>query len=608
MDAPRVLFLLGPPNTGKTSLFNQLTHSHYRTVNYPGSTVECTVGELVGHPDWRVVDSPGIRSLRPKSDDERVTLAALRNLSTLDSQFESAPQQVVLVLDATAIARQLVLFRQLSAAGVSPVVALTMGDLVTRRGGKVDADLLSKRLGVPVYLVESRGGVGVDALKKGLLTAPNSGALPSQVQEQTDREAWMAAFQWAESVAAEVVKGKRHSRIDLDRWVMHPYLGLLGFAAVMTGLFWAIFAGVKPFVDGIDTLVGWSSGWVAQSVHPAIVGEFLSVGVIQSIGAVLIFVPQIALLFVLLGILENSGYLARGAALIDRPLASIGLTGKSFLPLMSGFACAIPAMMAARTISDRRSRVITLLIIPLMSCSARLPVFSLLVSLMVIRHGGLSGGVMMMGIYMSSVVVASVMGKVLSLFFPNPHPVGFQIELPEWRFPVMRQVVVHAFHQTRSFVTNAGPIIFVVGAVLWALMRFPDPANPVAYSIGKILNPVWHLMGVDWRIGVALIASLAAREVFVSAVVVVFAVSGSESITHVISSATNASGGVLFSTPTILSLIVFFMVAMQCVSTLAIARRELGNWSWVVAMGVGYTVLAYGLSVLVYQGAMRLLH
>ena len=319
-----------------------------------------------------------------------------------------------------------------------------------------------------------------------------------------------------------------------------------------------------------------------------------------------VFIPQIVILFFALGLLESSGYLARGAVLVDRPLSMIGLNGKSFVPLLSGFACAIPAMMAARTIPNRKERLLTILVIPLMSCSARLPVFGLLLSLLFVSHP-LWAGIGLTVIYVGSIVIGSVVAAIAGRFFKAETVYsGFQIELPQWRWPILKNVILQTYDQSLSFVRRAGPTIVVVGICLWALTYFPTPEASFAGDIGKWLTPSLEPMGVDWRVGVALLLAFAAREVFVSALAVIFAVQNPDSTASMLSVLKHAtfeqSSQLIFTPATIVGLVLFFMVSMQCLSTLVVAKKETGNWVMPGIMLGVYMTLAYALAVIAVQG------
>ncbi len=625
----RTLLLIGHQNSGKTTLFNRLTSSHYKTVNYPGSTVDCAVGTLkqkegtvakclrldqlqgphVRKPlyginedlktritqqmtkigasqqsqeEWVVIDTPGITSLVPHSEDEAITISCLNTIQKICPGASELPDQIALVLDQSQLSRQLVLYFQLIDAGLVPVVILTMPDLLQKEGKTLHVEALQEQLGTPVFSINSRSGEGISEALDGLLKPRLSMgkiALPESLNKETVR----AQFNRAKEIAESVISLKKaEPSFDWDRIILHPIWGFFCFGGIMTFFFAAIFSGVAPLMDALNVLFEG----LAHKIHVAypgyIASALLADGLVKSVGAFMVFVPQIAMLFFLIGLMENSGFLARGAALMDRPLSWIGLNGRSFVPLLSGFACAIPAMMAARTIPGKRERRMTVFIIPLMQCSARLPVFGLLIG-MLVKGDPLFGGLIMTGIYMGSIVLAALLSVIVSKWIPEEkRGLGFQLELPRWRMPIMRDVIRYAVHQSMEFVKKAGPLIMMVGLGLWALTYFPTPEHSYAIFLGKWMTPLWEPLGVDWRVGVAILLSFAAREVFVSALAVMF-----------------VGGMPVFEPAVSMGLIVFFMVSMQCFSTLAVAKKESGDWKLPLLMALTYSILGYVLAVLV---------
>lgn len=609
-----VLALAGQANGGKTSLFNWLTGSRAKTVNYPGATVDCSVGALRGASfDAQVLDTPGILSLVPRSQDEAVAVQALRDPSALIEGC-AVPDIVIAVVDMSQPHRPLVLVRQLAQAGFRLVVALTMPDLARKRGLFLDPARLSDALNLPVHVVNGRTGEGIPDLLAScgrilsLRQDPRAPSLP----ETSAPERIQEDYAWAEKVVAHAQHPEQEVRrlpLDPDRILLHPWFGFLAFALVMTGFFWAIFAAAAPLQDGVELLFAQLADLAARTVPTGFLADLLHEGIFPGFQAVLVFVPQIAILFLLLGILEDSGYLARGTVVIDRPLAMLGLNGRSFVPLLSGFACAIPAMMAARTIPGRKERLLTLLVIPLMSCSARLPVYGLLLGLFFHDRPGMAS-LGMTAIYLGSVLVGSLACALLSKLLPLPATdAGFQIELPAWRLPMWRTVTVSSLERTWGYVQRAGGTIFAISLLFWLLNRYPSPEHSFALQAGHLLEPLVAPMGGDWRIAVALLAAFAAREVFVSALAVVFAVQGGaeatgtmlESLRH----ATHASTGLpLFTTATLVGLVLYFMISMQCLSTFAVFRKESGSMKTALAQLVGYVLAGW----LVAVAAVQTLH
>lgn len=641
MADAKIVVLLGAPNAGKTSLYNHLTGSRYKTVNYPGATVEYSVGRLraIGEPTTagkthdchstedkaslepgsiQIVDTPGIISLIPRSQDEQVALSALTCLDTVIGTPHSSPHLLIVLLDATQPARHLPLIREVVKAGFPTVVALTMNDLARKRGGDLDPNRLSERIGTPVVEVDGRTGIGVSDLVASVETLLPDDPRPTSIPTSLTDAQIQDNFRWADEVAAHALRDRSRSAAAanpglgrMDRLALHPVLGLLVFTAVMTALFWSVFSAAAPFMDLTEGLFGSLGGWVGSLLPDGWLKGLLVDGVIAGGGAVFVFVPQIAILFLALGLLEDSGYLARGAMIVDRFLAAIGLNGKSFVPLLSGNACAIPAAMAARTIPGRRERLLTLLVIPLMSCSARLPVWGLLLGFLVPPDRPLVGGLALTGIYLLSLVFASAVavvgGRILKI---EPSHTGFQVELPLWRPPTFRTVVVSAWDRTLSYVRRAGVTILGVSVAFWLFMTFPSPENSVMMGLGKLLDPLLIPMGVDWKVGVALIAAFAAREVFVSALAVVYSVQGAEDSTDGLLEAMrqatfDGTSQLVFTPSSVAGLIVFFLIALQCLTTVAVMRREVSN-KFALGQMAAFVVLAWVLASLTVQG-LRLL-
>ncbi len=608
------LALVGPPNSGKTTLFNALTGSHSRPVNYPGSTVDYTVGTLKG-TTTSVADTPGIYSLAPKSPEEFVTLGLLFG--------DSRPSRVVLVLDATQLSRQLLLARQLIETGYPLVIALTMTDLLGEQKQSIDLPALSKSLGVPVIAVSALAPRGVSALLKRL-------ALPSPEKNAQAPVPWTTKrieFEQREllKVSASVLtssaelQGNARSTADwtrlIDRWLLHPFFGLLFFAAIMGTLFTSVFWVSAPLMDGVSGFFDWLA---SQSIAlaPGSLGAGFLGGIFLSLGAILTFVPQIMVLFVGVTLLEDSGYLARAATLVDRPLGSVGLGGRAFVPLLSGYACAIPAMLATRSINHRRERWLTLFIIPLMSCSARLPVYSLLLSFIFWGEPAWKPGIALTGIYFASLFMGAGVAAILNKIVPADSASFFILEIPLYRAPLLKSVLKTVMNRTESYLRKAGPAILVFSLLIWFGTTFPhyDAATSsekleASYigMVGRAIDPLMSPMGGDWRTGVALVSAFAAREVFVAALSLVLQVSESasgdtsEPLLASMQSATRLDGTPLFTTASALALMVFFLVAMQCMSTFAVARREFGGWRYPLIQLVGYNLLAYALAVATYQ-------
>ena len=599
----RSIVLFGPPNAGKTSVYNQLTGSRYKTVNYPGATVDYALGRLKGHTDVVVLDTPGIVSVVARTADERVAVETLTGVGKLVPGTSPNPEVVLTTVDATQPTRHLVLVQQLLRAGIQPVVVLTMNDLARAKGRALDPERLSAGLGIPVVSVDGRTGAGMPELLRvveeqlsGTAPVPH---LPTEISEADLQADFRGAEELVESATyASQIPSRRLLSDRIDRWALHPVFGLVLFAAAMSFLFWCVFAAAAPFQHGIGWAVASFGEMLSTRLPDAWYSHLLVDGVVAGVGAVLVFVPQIAILFFLIGLLEDSGYLARGAVLVDRPLAAIGLNGRSFVPMLSGYACAIPAAMAARTIPGRKERLLTLLVIPLMSCSARLPVFGLLLAFLVPPGHAWAGGLSLTAIYLASLAIASVAawagGRILGL---EPSPTGFQIELPTWRPPILKNAVVSALDRTLSYLKRAGGTILAISILFWALMNLPSREASLAWSAGHWMAPLLRPMGLDWRVGISLLAAFAAREVFVSALAVVFSVDGAKDTTTGVVQAMRGAvfpdGSHIFTFATCAGLVVFFLIALQCLSTVAVIRRESGSLKFAIGQMATFIATAW---------------
>ncbi len=625
-----IVGVVGAPNAGKTTLYNWLTGASYHPVNYPGSTVEYalgqslqTYGEVV-----HVLDTPGVYSLNAQSPEEEVTYDVLYK-NHGDSSPSIRPQIIIAVVDSTQLARHLFLVRQLTESGYKVVVAVTMLDLLKKRNLELDISSLSRDLGLPVIAVDGRLGGGVKDLLQEIRKLIPQATDPSKFTPWT-KEKVEQVYQDLDALSARAVRSTSGDRtlknkknqadpftLKLDKWLMHPVLGLVFFVLILGSLFTSIFWVAQPVMDLIDGSFSSAGDWITQTLPKGLLTEFISSGLIAGAGSVLVFVPQIFILFAGLVFLEDWGYLARAATLIDRPLSKIGLNGRSFVPMLSGFACAIPAMMAARTIGSRKERMITLFVIPLMSCSARLPVYALLLAYLFKDGSSLVAGFTLALIYLVALTFGLMMAGIASRVLKINETSWFMLELPTYRRPNLKTVFRVAVDRTTSYVQKAGPAILVFSLIIWIATIFPhyqveNPSERLAQSYaaqaGRLITPIMEPMGADWRIGVGLISAFAAREVFVSSLALIFNLtevsddSLQESLLGTMKTATHADGSLLFTTSTVIGLIVFFMIALQCLSTVAVARKESGSWKFsLVQLGL-FTVVAWVLSVLVVQG------
>lgn len=617
--ATPLIALVGPPNSGKTTLYNWLTGSHFRTVNYPGSTVEYALGRThsrYGGPEISLMDTPGIYSLSAKSPDEEVALRALTR-----TDLEQAPERVVVVVDATQLRRHLYLVRQVQDAGFDVVVALTMMDLLKEDQVSLDLDLLQTRLGCPVVPIQGRLGGGV----QDLVTQMRRPILKKRQSPQL--------IPWEDSKRQKVLNEIDQIILDvrvgntgtsqvlertksIDRVLLHPYGGIFLFAVIMFALFSSIFWLAQPLMDMVDTGFGTLADWISHWNEGSLISHFLANGLVASFGAVLVFVPQIFILFLGIGFLEDSGYLARAATLMDRPLSRIGMNGRAFVPILSAYACAVPAMMAARTLGSRKERWLTLFILPFMTCSARLPVYALLLSFVFLGEAAWKPGLVLAGIYLASLGIGALVAAVINRWVKASESTHFMMELPLYRWPQWRVVVRHALTRTNSYVRRAGPVIFILALIVWGATTFPhykleNPGHRLEESyagqLGQVIEPVFEPLGVDWKVGVSLISAFAAREVFVSSLAVLYNIADGEddSIRHSLlkkmSEARRVTGEPLFTLATVSGLIVFFMVALQCLSTTAMALRETGSWTFALTQLILLNVLAYFLAASVVQ-------
>lgn len=660
-----VITLVGPPNSGKTTLFNLLSGKHFKTVNYPGSTVEYTTSKI--HSKYNlnavVLDSPGIISLNPNSPDEQVAIDSLYNHPDYGK-----PKLVITTVDASQLSRHLLLSKQLIESGFRVIVVITMIDLLAKKGYKVDDKLLSKELGCDVISVDGRHGVGIDKLLtliSSKLNGSSDETLPSPEKQiiYNQKENLISLFNQIESIQKKVVLPENkisqkqldiankklkilnptlkygenrpdETTLKIDKILLNRKWGLIFFFLIMSFIFMSIFWLAEPFMNLIDKLFGSVALYASNILGDNWYGNLISDGIISGTGAVLVFLPQILILFLILGLLEDTGYLARGAMLIDKPLSKIGLNGRSFVPMLSGFACAIPAILAARTIPNKRERFLTIFIIPLMSCSARLPVYVLLIAFLTPPDKPWIAGLALASIYMfsilSSLLVASIINKFRNKIIHTEDNSSFILELPAYRVPKLKNVLRNTYDNAKQYIMRAGPIILILSIVIWFLTYFPNHtpeidktgltqeqvlklekserlAGSYASVLGKEIQPIMTPLGMDWRIGVSLISAFAAREVFVSSLALIFKVTDEENLQSSILSAMHSAkneqtGQKLFTTSTIIGLIVFFVFALQCISTIAVSKKETGGWRIPMLQLFIFTSTAYLLTFITVNG------
>jgi ferrous iron transport protein B len=600
--------LIGSPNSGKTTLYNWLTGSKSKTVNYPGSTVEYNLGALrsalsdkFDGADIRFVDTPGIYSLNPKSDDEVVTRDVLFNTQKRIEKING----VIVVLDATQLSRHLYIAKQIIDSGYPAIFVITMWDLIEKEESVIDLGLFKTELNSNVVLFDGVMGRGLNELIKEIVNFKNVENFNATNVKPPDWsiEKQSQVILWAETLAAKTIihKNMKKSASDLtrklDQFLMHPIFGFVLFFSIMTLLFSSIYWAAAPFMDFIDSQFGALAEYATENIG-GLAGEFIGNGLIAGIGGVVIFVPQIFILSFGIGFLEATGYLARVAALVDKPLSMVGLGGRSFVPLLSGFACSIPAIMATRNISSKKERLIAQSIIPFMTCSARLPVYALLISFLYGTDQPFVAGMVLTALYFGAIVVGAIAAHVISLFIKDRTPSRLLMELPLYRRPRFTILLMQALSKSKVFLTKAGPIILILSAVLWFGTNFPREeveagkeatATEIAQGsyaahIGKAIEPIFKPMGVDWRVGFGLISAFAAREVFVSAMALTFNIESNEEeaqtegLLEAMSKASFPDGTPIFTTATVVGLFLFFMIALQCTSTVGILRREMGSW------------------------------
>ncbi|MBB3196688.1 ferrous iron transport protein B [Roseateles terrae] len=630
-----LLALVGNPNCGKTALFNRLTGSRQKVANYAGVTVERKEGRLrtAAGKLLRVLDLPGTYSLYPRSPDERVTVDVLAGRA----QGEKRPDLVVCVLDATNLRRNLRLFFAVQRQGVPCVVALNMSDLAARRGIQVDTQRFSQLLGVPVVRTVATDGHGLDELRA-VLDQPETWQAAGQATGAV--AAATAAGGAASGAASSAAAGEspiapaegddqqristilRELKLDshqgelpsdkVDRVVLHPVLGPIILAVLLFFLFQAVFSWAEPPKELIEGGIAWLGEKVGALLPEGYFRSLIVDGLIAGVGSVLVFLPQILILFFFILILEESGYLPRAAFLLDRIMGSVGLSGRSFIPLLSSFACAIPGIMATRSIANPRDRLVTILIAPLMTCSARLPVYALLIGAFIPERtvwGGIGlQGLVLFALYMAGIVAAMGVAWVLKRFTSSGRQVRpLMMELPSYHWPHGRSIAIGLWQRTEIFIKRVGTIILALTLLLWLLSSFPAPppgatGAPIEYSIagmlGRALAVVFEPIGFNWQISLALVPGLAAREIAVSALGTVYSLSATaedaaQALTPLIVQT--------WSLPTAFSLLAWYVFAPQCLSTIAAVKRETNGYKIPAIMLAYLFGLAYLASWLTFH-------
>lgn len=662
--------LVGNPNSGKSTVFNQLTGLNQHVGNYPGVTVDKKQGvcKLTNDKKVQVTDLPGTYSLYPRSKDEAVVKDLLQ-----DAQHPDYPDLIVVVVDSSNLERNLLLFTQIYDLKIPTILALNMTDLSTKQGVKIKYDKLSEMFGnIPVLPINGRKGEGIQELKNAIAnyqppeahypfievpilasTQVENAAetitpttLTNAPQEQTDetRQRFEKIRQMLRFIVEKQTKVQASAAITqkVDKIVTHPIAGYALFLGILFIIFQTIYAFAEIPMNFIDQVFLGLSQWTKNVLPEGAFTNLLAEGVIPGVGGVVIFVPQIVLLFTFIVILEETGYMARIVFIMDRLMRPFGLSGKSVVPMISGVACAIPAVMAARTIDNWKDRIITILVTPLMSCSARLPVYTLLIALVVpdkLIWGVFNlKGLVLLSLYMLGLVMALLVAVVMRIIIKTNSRSFLVLELPTYKQPRWGNVLITLWEKTRLFVWDAGKIILSISIILWVLASYgpssridkavnaiakPTTKNKKALDdyekkvsavklensyigiMGKTIEPIISPLGYDWKIGIALITSFAAREVFVGSMATIYSVGADfekdKSMIERLRAEKHPNGTPVYGLATGLSLMVFYAFAMQCLSTLAIVRRETKSWKWPLIQLVYMTGLAYISALLVYQ-------
>jgi ferrous iron transport protein B len=597
---PHTVALVGPPNSGKSTLFNRLTGLRQKVANFPGVTVEQHTGRAkVANQDVTLIDLPGIYSLSPRSEDERVT----HDVLTGQMPGVEPPNAVLLILDSTNLQRHLVLAAPILKLGLPTLVVLNMADDLRNRGGQVDASALAHDLGAPVAMISAAKGDGVEKVFQFLEGSAVASHAPKPLVQLPVLQDVPKCRQWAAHIGSKAayqapVPSAWTRR--LDAIFLHAFWGPVIFAVVVMAVFQTIFTGAKPAMELIETLIETSGSYIGSLLPEGLLKSLIIDGVWNGVGSVVVFLPQILLLFLFIGILEDSGYLARAALIADRTMRRVGLQGKSFIPLLSAYACAVPAIMSTRTIENKRDRIATILIAPFMTCSARLPVYALLIAAFLPDRpvlGRVLGtqAIALLGLYVLGFLAAFATAHVLKSSVLKSEHNAFVLEMPPYRRPTLRSLALLLYDRAKVFLRRAGTVILTVAVVLWCLASLPmqdgkppDIESSLIGRVGKTIEPIIQPLGFNWKVGVGLVTSLAAREVIIGTLGTLYGMEGtsqSDDLQAALRKDLTTGGAV--------ALLVFFAFAMQCFSTIAVVRRETGGWKWPAIQFAYMTALAY---------------
>lgn len=628
MSSYKKIALIGNPNSGKTSLFNALTGLNQRVGNYPGVTVDKKIGKFKhADQDFEVIDLPGLYSAKPKSEDEKVAINYLQNHNDIDL--------VVCVIDASNLKRSLLLGTQVMDMGFPVVFALNMIDIAEKQGDLINEDLLSQKLNSSVIALNSRLKKGIDKLKDALLENHE----PITFLETEDRKYTQHILERFEKIASilsaciQKIERKDSLTSTIDRFVLHPILGYVIFFLVLIAMFQSIFNWASYPTEWIEIGFGALTDFLTDILPDNFLSSLLLDGVLAGLSGIIVFVPQIAFLFFFIAVLEDSGYMTRVSFILDKLMRKIGLNGRSVIPLMGGMACAIPAVMSARTISNRKERLLTILVTPLMTCSARIPVYILVIS-MIIPSKMVLGifnlqGIALMGLYLIGIIASVLAALVIKKFIKSNEASSFIMDMPVYRMPRWSNIGLTILEKIKVFLFDAGKIIVGISIILWALSSYGPSdnferldeqlsqnqieeteynslklENSYAGMMGKAIEPVIAPLGFNWKMGIALITSFAAREIFVGTMATIYSVGDEENTTSIrqkMQNETNKDGSPSFTFAVGFSLLLFYAFAMQCMSTLAVVYRETKSFKWPAIQLIYMTGLAYIVSFVAYQ-------
>lgn len=620
--------LVGNPNTGKTTIFNALTGENQKVGNYAGVTVAKKSGEFFTPHGRKVrlIDLPGCYGLASDAPDQQITARVLRG----EDAEEPCPDLILNVVDASALERHFLLTLELIELGRPIVLGLNMIDVAEKNGIRLDPALLSEQLGIAVVPLQASQGKGIIELKQSLRHPLPQPAQPVWLQSgMSDEEKHHARVKFIQQTCAIAARRPDAAQVAmsdlLDRWLLHPFFGWLFFLATMFLLFWTIFSISEYPMGWIEAGQSALQVWVSNAMPPGDLNDLITQGIIGGAGSVLVFLPQIVMLFFLIGLLESSGYMARAAYLMDGFMARVGLSGKAFLPLLSSYACAIPGIMATRTIDSAKERLVTIFVAPWMSCSARLPVYLLLVPLLLheAEGGNVRQALVMTSLYAVGTLTAFIVAKLLrKKLGPDQVKHHFMIELPPYHRPQWLYISRHVGNRAWAFVKNAGTIILAISIILWALQTYPkstseDPAEQLAHSamgrISQAIEPIFLPLGHDGKTGAAILTSFAAREVFVSSMTIVHHVEEEDDeivtrnlLRESLQQTTWPDGRPMFTTASIISLLLFYIYALQCLPTSAVVARETGSWKWAVGQFLFMTAFAWVAACIAYQIGTRM--